>query len=82
MEAAIGFEPMNRGFADLSLNHLGTPPRMGHRNQPAVEASTATAGASIMRCRAGLCEVAPALAQSAQKRLAGTKKPADLSQAP
>jgi hypothetical protein len=26
MEAAIGFEPMNGGFADLSLNHLGTPP--------------------------------------------------------
>ena len=27
MEAAIGFEPMHGGFADLSLNHLGTPPR-------------------------------------------------------
>ena len=27
MEAAIGFEPMNGGFADLSLNHLGTPPK-------------------------------------------------------
>jgi hypothetical protein len=26
MEAAIGFEPMHGGFADLSLNHLGTPP--------------------------------------------------------
>ena len=26
MEAAIGFEPMRGGFADLSLNHLGTPP--------------------------------------------------------
>lgn len=29
MEAAIGFEPMHGGFADLSLNHLGTPPRVG-----------------------------------------------------
>jgi hypothetical protein len=26
MEAACGFEPQNGGFADLSLNHLGTPP--------------------------------------------------------
>ncbi len=28
MEAASGFEPLHRGFADLSLNHLGTPPRL------------------------------------------------------
>ena len=26
LEAAGGFEPPNEGFADLSLNHLGTPP--------------------------------------------------------
>ncbi len=26
LEAAVGFEPTHRGFADLSLNHLGTPP--------------------------------------------------------
>ena len=28
MEAASGFEPLNGGFADLSLNHLGTPPKI------------------------------------------------------
>ena len=26
LEAAGGFEPPNRGFADRSLNHLGMPP--------------------------------------------------------
>jgi hypothetical protein len=29
LEAASGFEPENRGFADLRLNHLATPPRCG-----------------------------------------------------
>jgi hypothetical protein len=35
MEAASGFEPLHRGFADLSLNHLGTPPysKMGLKVQ-------------------------------------------------
>ena len=27
MEATGGFEPPNRGFADLRLNHLATSPR-------------------------------------------------------
>ena len=29
MEATGGFEPPNKGFADLSLNHLGTSPFEG-----------------------------------------------------
>jgi hypothetical protein len=27
MKAATGFEPVDGGFADRSLNHLGTPPK-------------------------------------------------------
>jgi hypothetical protein len=30
LEAASGFEPENRGFADLRLNHLATPPSMSN----------------------------------------------------
>ena len=28
MEAPSGLEPLNRGFADLSLSHLGTAPSL------------------------------------------------------
>jgi hypothetical protein len=28
LEAASGFEPESRGFADLRLNHLATPPNV------------------------------------------------------
>jgi hypothetical protein len=34
MEAASGFEPLNRGFADLRLSHLATPP---HKSTEAVK---------------------------------------------
>jgi hypothetical protein len=32
LEAASGFEPLHKGFADLSLSHLGTPPKIVMRN--------------------------------------------------
>ncbi len=31
MEARVGFEPTHRGFADLSLSHLGTAPSLPDR---------------------------------------------------
>ena len=35
LEAASGLEPESRGFADLRLNHLATPPRAIHyRRKP------------------------------------------------
>src|SRR3989338_8254958 len=33
-EAASGFEPLNRGFADLRLNHLATPPHTSTGSGP------------------------------------------------
>ena len=32
LEAASGFEPEHKGFADLSLSHLGMPPFYGAGN--------------------------------------------------
>ena len=38
LEAASGLEPESRGFADLRLNHLATPPRALHyRRTPQVD---------------------------------------------
>src|SRR5437867_12308911 len=38
LEAASGLEPESRGFADLRLNHLATPPRALHyRRTPEVD---------------------------------------------
>jgi hypothetical protein len=41
LEAAIGFEPMHGGFADLSLNHLGTPPRASSGRDRPIQLSRA-----------------------------------------
>ncbi len=34
LEAAIGFEPMNNGFADRCLSHLAMPPRETFEKRP------------------------------------------------
>ncbi len=34
MEAAAGFEPAHKGFADLPLSHLGTPPEKTRIRSP------------------------------------------------
>jgi hypothetical protein len=42
MEAAIGFEPMNEGFADLCLSHLATPPCIREHEQEHGETTNMT----------------------------------------
>gem|GEM_PF-2495621 len=37
LEAAAGFEPANKGFADLSLSRLGTPPAGFKRSEPVIK---------------------------------------------
>jgi len=37
LEVASGFEPLNRGFADLRLNRLATPPRSDYRGPPRLD---------------------------------------------
>ena len=36
MEAPSGLEPLNRGFADLSLSHLGTTPLFEEFTKPTI----------------------------------------------
>ena len=41
LEVASGFEPLSRGFADLRLNHLATPPRpWDYRGSTAADQAT------------------------------------------
>ena len=40
VEAASGFEPLNRGFADPRLNHLATPPLIALERKTRFELAT------------------------------------------
>ena len=59
LEAASGFEPENRGFADLRLNHLATPPanfdykRVGTADQPELTGPELTGAAALNRIPKG-----------------------------
>jgi hypothetical protein len=44
LEAAIGFEPMNNGFADRCLSHLAMPPIQRNRNNRDQTGSTGLTG--------------------------------------
>jgi hypothetical protein len=61
LEAASGFEPENRGFADLRLNHLATPPaNFDYRRVGAVDQDELTGAAGLNRIlkvgRAGIAQ--------------------------
>ena len=73
LEAASGFEPENRGFADLRLNHLATPPanldykRVGTADQPELTGAAALnriskvgrgGNSSVVECDLAKVEVA------------------------
>ena len=71
MEAAIGFEPMNEGFADLCLSHLATPPDIdpGDTEQRTDDGMDGADSQSSVICGkmervAGLEPVTPTLARS------------------
>jgi hypothetical protein len=42
VEAPSGLEPLHRGFADLSLSHLGTAPLSGQRNRIVVDTASSS----------------------------------------
>jgi hypothetical protein len=77
LEAASGLEPENRGFADLRLNHLATPPRTVHyRRTPEVDQDLARRSNSFWNELSRGCSTDGQNGAKAELGAAGLTRPA------